>query len=66
MLGPDEWGGKSPYEFIQSYRLEHDMSWTPAEDIVERDNRRKFNPALLGLSESQVQQGTQQLRLTLL
>lgn len=66
MLSPNEWGKKCPYSYIDSYRLEHDMSWTPVERIQERDNRRQFNPQLLGLTDAQVQQGTQQLRLTLL
>ncbi len=33
MLSPAEWGGKPPHEFIGSYRLENDMSWTPVEEI---------------------------------
>lgn len=33
MLSPEEWGAKPPHEFIGSYRLENDMSWTPVEEI---------------------------------
>lgn len=69
MLSPNEWGfkgGKCPYEYLNSYRLEHDMSWTPVERIVERDNRRKFCPSLLGLTDAQAVTGSSQLRLTLL
>ena len=33
MLSPEEWGGKPPHEFIGSFRLENDMSWTPVEEI---------------------------------
>ncbi len=33
MLSPEEWGGKPPHEFMGSYRLENDMSWTPVEEI---------------------------------
>jgi hypothetical protein len=29
MLAPAEWGGSPPHEFLGSYRLEPDMSWTP-------------------------------------
>lgn len=35
MLAPHEWGGPTPHEFIGSYRLEADMSWTAAEAIDE-------------------------------
>ena len=69
MLSPNGWGfkgGKCPYEYLNSYRLEHDMSWTPVERIVERDNRRKFCPSLLGLTDAQAVTGSSQLRLTLL
>lgn len=31
MLSPREWGGAPPHPFEGSFRLENDMSWTPAE-----------------------------------
>jgi len=31
MLTPTDWRGEPPHEFLGSYRLEADMSWTPAE-----------------------------------
>ncbi len=31
MLGPEDWGGAMPYEYLGSYRLEADYSWTPAQ-----------------------------------
>lgn len=30
LLGPDEWHGDPPHRFCGSYRLEPDMSWSPA------------------------------------
>ena len=27
MLSPDDWHGTSPHEYVNSYRLENDMSW---------------------------------------
>ncbi|MCH9682245.1 MAG: DUF2452 domain-containing protein [Deltaproteobacteria bacterium] len=30
MLGPDDWRGDPPHTFSGSFRLEADMSWTPA------------------------------------
>lgn len=38
MLSPDDWGGRSPQEFIGSYRLEADYSWTPAGQAAEPDD----------------------------
>lgn len=32
LLSPDDWGGPPPHTFEGSYRLEADMSWTPAAD----------------------------------
>lgn len=37
MLAPEDWGGKPPHQFIGSYRLEADMSWTPVEELAEQD-----------------------------
>ena len=36
MLAPSDWGGTPPHEFLGSYRLEHDMSWTSADEIGGR------------------------------
>uniref|UniRef100_A0A8B9IJ53 Chromosome 1 open reading frame 50 n=1 Tax=Anser cygnoides TaxID=8845 RepID=A0A8B9IJ53_ANSCY len=36
LLSPKEWG-TSPHEFLGAYKLQHDMSWTPSEDIERRD-----------------------------
>lgn len=32
LVSPAEWGYKNPHIFIDSYRLERDMSWTKIED----------------------------------
>lgn len=37
ILSPKEWGNSCPHEFIDSYRLEYDMSWTKEEYIDVRD-----------------------------
>ncbi len=47
MLGPKEWGGSPPYEFLGSYRLESDMSWTPVEAIEDEARRRQQIEQLL-------------------
>lgn len=49
MIGPSEWGRPNPDEFIDSFRLEYDMSWTKVDDINARERRRQFDPVLLGL-----------------
>ncbi|XP_057286759.1 uncharacterized protein C1orf50 homolog [Pezoporus wallicus] len=36
ILSPKEWG-TSPHEFLGAYKLQHDMSWTPLEDLERRD-----------------------------
>jgi len=58
MLSPLEWGGKPPNEYVDSYRLEYDMSWTQVDRIVEREEKRRFDPAILGLTESQFSANT--------
>jgi len=65
MLSPLEWGGNPPQEYLNSYRLEYDMSWTPVDRVVQRDNARRFNAQLLGLTNSQVQNNDSHLQLTL-
>lgn len=48
MLSPEEWCGKPPHEFIGSYRLENDMSWTPVEEIGKDEPSIKLLDAMLG------------------
>lgn len=33
MLSVDDWGGSPPHAFVGTYRLEADLTWTPAERI---------------------------------
>lgn len=48
MLGPEEWGGSPPHPFKGSYRLENDMSWTPASEMDRPDDSRELVRRLLG------------------
>lgn len=48
MLSPDDWGGQPPKPFVGSYRLENDMSWTPAEAIAPQTDNRHVVARLLG------------------
>lgn len=65
MLSPLEWGNNPPDEYLNSYRLEHDMSWTQVDRIKIRDEKRKFNPVLLGLTSGAMQENAAQLSLTM-
>ncbi len=46
MLSPEEWG-TPPHVFEGTYRLEGDMSWTPAEHIDQPDDSREMIRRLL-------------------
>ncbi|XP_011436160.2 uncharacterized protein C1orf50 homolog [Crassostrea angulata] len=39
ILSPEEWGASCPHVFSGAYRLEHDMSWTPIEEVEERSQQ---------------------------
>ncbi|MCG6896428.1 MAG: DUF2452 domain-containing protein [Thiocapsa sp.] len=47
MLAPEEWGGASPDEFLGSYRLESDYSWTPAQRADQPDDTSELVSQLL-------------------
>ena len=47
MLSPDDWNGRSPHTYINSYRLENDMSWTPLENLDDEDDSRELINRLL-------------------
>ncbi|XP_055040478.2 uncharacterized protein C1orf50 homolog [Misgurnus anguillicaudatus] len=37
ILSPKEWGPGCPHKFLGGYKLQHDMSWTPQEEVEKRD-----------------------------
>lgn len=47
MLGPDDWGSNPPHQYKNSYRLENDMSWTPADQVDVPDDSRELVKRLL-------------------
>jgi hypothetical protein len=47
MLSPDDWGGDPPRPFRGSYRLQSDLSWTPAENAEHTDDSRRLVARLL-------------------
>jgi hypothetical protein len=49
MLSPDDWQGRPPNQFISSYRLESDRSWTPCQegDVEDKNDPLKAIQQLL-------------------
>lgn len=47
MLAPQEWGGQPPHEFLGTYRLENDMSWTALEEIEAKAEAQRLVKRLL-------------------
>ncbi|XP_060114728.1 uncharacterized protein C1orf50 homolog [Heteronotia binoei] len=37
ILSPKDWGPSCPSEFLGAYKLQHDMSWTPSDNIEKRE-----------------------------
>ncbi|CAH6790784.1 uncharacterized protein C1orf50 homolog [Phodopus roborovskii] len=37
IISPGEWGAGCPHDFLGAYKLQHDLSWTPYEDIEKQD-----------------------------
>ncbi|XP_029803554.1 uncharacterized protein C1orf50 homolog isoform X2 [Suricata suricatta] len=37
IISPKEWGTSCPHAFLGAFKLQHDMSWTPYEDIEKHD-----------------------------
>ncbi|KZS09111.1 Uncharacterized protein APZ42_026866 [Daphnia magna] len=47
MLSPEEWGQSCPHTFLGGYRLEADMSWTPAAKVEKKDNELRLIDQIL-------------------
>ncbi len=52
MLSPADWEGTPPHEHVGSYRLEADMSFTPAESIEDHDRASREALALVSRRRS--------------
>ncbi|XP_061543095.1 LOW QUALITY PROTEIN: uncharacterized protein C1orf50 homolog [Phycodurus eques] len=37
IISPKEWGPSCPHLFVGAFKLQHDMSWTPVDDVHKRD-----------------------------
>ena len=47
LLSPEDWGGRPPHEYLGAYRLEADLSWTPAEQEERPDDSGEWVQRLL-------------------
>ncbi|XP_066228235.1 uncharacterized protein C1orf50 homolog [Saccopteryx leptura] len=47
IISPEEWGTSCPHDFLGAYKLQHDMSWTPYEDIEKQDAKISIVDKLL-------------------
>ncbi|XP_027223754.1 uncharacterized protein C1orf50 homolog isoform X1 [Penaeus vannamei] len=52
LLSPQEWGSTCPHEFLGSYRLEHDHSWTPEHKMEARSNDQQMINKILTCSNT--------------
>ncbi|XP_075995964.1 uncharacterized protein C1orf50 homolog [Genypterus blacodes] len=37
IISPQEWGPSCPHQFVGAHKLQHDMSWSPLEEVDKRD-----------------------------
>ncbi|XP_043853433.1 uncharacterized protein C1orf50 homolog [Dromiciops gliroides] len=37
IISPKEWGASCPHDFLGAYKLQHDLSWTPFDNIGKQD-----------------------------
>ena len=51
MLSPDDWNGRPPKHFVGAYRLNGDMSWTPADQATHKDDSQQLVQRLLAASD---------------
>ncbi|XP_040144416.1 uncharacterized protein C1orf50 homolog isoform X1 [Ictidomys tridecemlineatus] len=47
IISPKEWGTSCPHDFLGAYKLQHDLSWTPYEDIEKQDAKISLMDKLL-------------------
>ncbi|XP_077385708.1 uncharacterized protein C1orf50 homolog [Festucalex cinctus] len=48
IISPKEWGPNCPHLFVGAFKLQHDMSWTPEDDVQKRDTEIAITYKLLG------------------
>ncbi|XP_008070790.1 uncharacterized protein C1orf50 homolog [Carlito syrichta] len=47
IISPKEWGTSCPHDFLGAYKLQHDLSWAPYEEIEEQDAQISIMDKLL-------------------
>ncbi|XP_014781575.1 uncharacterized protein C1orf50 homolog [Octopus bimaculoides] len=48
IISPEEWGPTCSNDFIGAFRLEHDQSWTPIENVEKRDKEIQLMEKIIG------------------
>uniref|UniRef100_UPI0037E9C7B0 uncharacterized protein C1orf50 homolog n=1 Tax=Semicossyphus pulcher TaxID=241346 RepID=UPI0037E9C7B0 len=47
IISPKEWGPSCPHSFVGAFKLQHDMSWTPIDEVEKRDSEIAIMDKLL-------------------
>lgn len=47
-----EWGASCPHTFMGAFKLQHDMSWTPIDEVEKRDSEIAIMDKLLSQQTS--------------
>ena len=54
MVSVQEWGDSCPNKFLGAYKLEYDMSWTPADEMLSKSEPlNKMMSAVTAYTHSQ-------------
>ncbi|XP_033113721.1 uncharacterized protein C1orf50 homolog [Anneissia japonica] len=52
LLSLEDWGATCPHEYLGTYRLEYDMTWTPEKDMERRSNEIGLIDKVLNMQTS--------------
>uniref|UniRef100_A0A8D0A5V4 Chromosome 1 open reading frame 50 n=1 Tax=Sander lucioperca TaxID=283035 RepID=A0A8D0A5V4_SANLU len=47
IISPKEWGPSCPHTFVGAFKLQHDMSWTPVDEVEKKDAEMAIMDKLL-------------------
>ncbi len=54
LLAPAEWGTQPPHQYVDSYTLNGDMSWTASSDGDSKDDTHELVRRLLAFSSTEI------------
>ncbi|KAM9859527.1 uncharacterized protein C1orf50 homolog [Aulostomus maculatus] len=52
IISPKEWGPSCPHQFVGAFKLQHDMSWSPVDEVQKRDAEIAIMEKLLSQQKS--------------